>query len=108
MLTLNFPRLLYNINMGTWLNTDKWDLRGSLPGKSDFLEKPFFHNNKGKNVLFHSVMTWGAHVAKNWGWPLVNCHCETEALSQTALEELNSANNQNELKKRSFPGWAFG
>ena len=94
MLTLNFPRLLYNINMGTWPNTDKWDLRGSLPGKSGFLEKSFFHNNKGINVLVHSLsdlrcpcgkelrMASGQLPLRNWS-PQSNRPQETEILPTT-------------------------
>lgn len=41
--------------------------------------------------------------ARNQGQPLSNSHVGTEAISPTALEELNSANNDISLEMNSSP-----
>lgn len=48
-----------------------------------------------------------AYVARNWEWPLAICQLGNEALSISALKEVNPANNHtNGLRTGSFPSWA--
>ena len=96
-----FPRFLCSINMGMWLNADKWDLRESLSG--DFWESLSLKiANMQIPSFIHLSVSWEAHMARDWGWPLANCQWETDALAPTSLEKLNSANTQGELVNGSF------
>lgn len=89
--------------------TQYWQMRYEGKTARELLGRTSFKTNKGANALFYSLsVSWEAHVTRNCGWPLAHRRWETEALlSQTSLEELNSANNQSELINGSFSSWAF-